>query len=361
MKGGYGGTNNSARFLYEKAAYALRTALTNTTSLPTEIMKEYLSSTTLMVNASTSQDPLTDEDIMKAQKMITDDQTMFFEALMKTQEAKVALAEKEAEYQEQKIEYAEKIKDIDEQIADLTQRVAMAQGEVKAAEAAYTTVSTAITGSLTVQAPRSGTISTILKKPGEFAEPGMPLASVSAGKNQERFVRFRIPGNSIPPHTGAMLRVVRPGFANNSKQAKLLGVGTSLDATGSYLADAMLQDAPDWPIHASVRVLASTNDTPVIRIPLAAVAWNEDNGAYVWTVDADRTLHIQIIVTGKTLDDTIEVQEGLVHGDTYVVKILPELEEGMNIGALELSIPSSQNQEPSPQENNGGGGHGHEE
>ena len=301
--------------------------------LPIETMKN-TPAAIKVANSSAPFDPLTWAEITATQKMMADDQNMFFESLKEYQEAVAAVAEKESEYKMQELEAAETTKDISEQLADLEQKVTMAQGEVKAAEAKYTTIASSINQGLNVIAPRAGFVSTILKRTGEFVMPGVAMATVNSGNTRDRFVRFRIPGNTTPPKTGTSLTVIRAGFPKDGTQAKLTGVGLSRDNNGSYMADATISDAANCPVHASVRVLTKETLSTTVRVPLGSVVWNEQGKAVIWKVGSDDALHQEQLNNGKTWADTIEIPKGLANGDQYVAKITPDLKEDLSVKSV---------------------------
>ena len=149
----------------------------------------------------------------------------------------------------------EQSREIENEIATLKQDLAMEEGNAAAKEAAYRTVRDSTQGGYALVAPRNGIVSSILKKPGEFVEPGMAVAVVTGGGGHDLIVRMHIPNNIKRPEIGEALSIVRTGFPKDIRKAKLIGIGGALDETGSLSADALLTDVNDWPIGASVRVL----------------------------------------------------------------------------------------------------------
>ena len=156
----------------------------------------------------------------------------------------------------------------------------MAQAEADAAETAYKTVAREINGGSYIISPRAGTVSAIYKKVGDLVDPTMPIAVISGTNNSNLIVRMNIPNNIVKPKKGDEISIVRPGFPRDIYKAKILGIGTTLNEAGSYMADAVLIDKVNWPASASVRVIASENSNlPIIKI--SSILWDENGLPYM--------------------------------------------------------------------------------
>lgn len=250
-------------------------------------------------------------------------------------------------------ETAEKLKDIDEKLIDLDRQLQLARAEAKGAAVAYYTISNALTGGLNITAPRAGIVSIIMKKNGDFVNPGTAVASINSGNEKDRIVRFRIPGNVIPPKAGETLTVIRPGFPKDGKKIKLVGIGVSLDSNGSFLADADFIEPVDWPVHASVRVLASADQSGQVLVSLSAVWWDDDGNSMVWLVTEENRIRQQEVKTGRTLGDKIEILEGLAQGSRIVSKATSDLKAGTQLDQLSRTTENKTEEQPE------GDGHGH--
>jgi hypothetical protein len=204
-------------------------------------------------------------------------------------------------------------------------------------EATYNTVKAASTGNYPIVAPKSGIISSIMKRPGEFVGLGMPVAVVTTAGSDDILVRMRIPSNIQKPKVGESLSIVRPGFKTDIQQAKLVGVGISLDETGSYVADAVFTQATKWAIGASVRVLAPVNQTVFIKP--SAVFMNEEGMPTVWAVSEADRIFAKKITLGRTLGNSLEVYTGLVNGDRYITNPRPDIRENMFLVDIEVVSP----------------------
>lgn len=229
----------------------------------------------------------------------------------------------------------EQLRDIEREISTLKQDLAMAEGDVSAKEVAYQTVRSGVQGNLSIIAPRSGTVSSITKKIGEFVGPGIPVAVVTSDKENEYIVRFRIPSNIHKPEIGQEFYVTRSGFPEVMPRAKLIGVGNSLDDTGSVMADALLLEPVDWPVGVSLRVMMpSLSDTP--EVSLSSLWWDSKGDPNVWAVSEALRVYAKKVTLGRTLGEKIEIYSGLSRGDHYIAKIVPGITEDMLLGDVKV-------------------------
>jgi multidrug efflux pump subunit AcrA (membrane-fusion protein) len=256
-------------------------------------------------------------------------------------------------------DYATDIKEIDAKIAELRKDLAIAEGDVLAKEAAYKTVNNAVSGGNAIVSPRNGVVSTILKKLGEFVAPGMPVAVVTSGGQDERIIRFSVPNNILKPTVGDTLVLVRPGFSSDQVHARLVGIGSALDDMGSYMADAVFVERNDWPIGASVRVLPG-GDQGVITVGISSILWNEDGKPYVFGVTTAGRLYAKTLTLGRTLGAAVEVYAGLVNGDRYVVTPTDRMHEDALLSELVAEQEGSNPNEPMGSDMEGMDIHSHE-
>lgn len=323
----------------------------------------YFDAVIKMVAASYTSDELTSDQLSELRTMTAMDQTTFLEAVRDYQMSKTELIEMKTEYRltltEKQTDYAMQRKEIEEQIAMLEKDVAMNMGRVEAAGASYKTVSDSIKGGLSIISPADGVISSVMKKTGDFVEPGMAIASLNTGRKEDRFIRFYIPSNLAMLEPGTELTIMRPGFANDAKKIKLIGTGTALNDNGSYVADAKFIDQIDWPVRASVRVLPPLGFVSNISVALAAVWWDDKAQANVWLVTEENRIRPQQIKIGRTLGDRLEIMEGLQLGNQYVLKALPELITGQKL--TDIKIEDEKNPGDGTESDDKQPAHGHDE
>ena len=337
----YGILNIVAQNRYEVLVLKLVAELNVPDSLPVDTAKDYFAEAVKIANF-TPESP----DMADIRPMMRMDQENFLKMLgdYRTEESMVSM--KEADY---KLMYAKEQKEIGMEVADLDKEYAMSQADVKAAEASYDTVSRSVNGGVYIIAPRSGVISTIQKKVGDFVGPGMGIAYINTGDASERFVRIRIPSNVRLPKAGSIFRVMRPGFSEDVRNVKLTGVGTSLDESGSYMADAEFLDSVDWPVGASVRVIKASSDSSSILVRSSAIWRNAEGNPMVWKISEVGRIFAKEIKLGRTLGSNIEVYEGLADGDRYIATSNASVREDVMLKDI---LPK----EVAPAKSNGGSG-----
>lgn len=294
----------------------------------------YFGSAIKLANASIADgDMLTGKDLDSLKSMLIADQSMFAGALG-------AIKDTEIESLHVEKEFIEKLAEIDKELAELQKMLAVSEGEITAKESAYGTIAAAINGGYSIVASKSGVVSAIMKKPGDFVSPGMPVATVTSGKN-EQFVRMRLPNNVQKPKIGEIFSVIRPGFANDTRKARLVGIGSSLDETGSYMADAIFTETVDWPIGASVRVIVPSNSS-AITIKSSAVVFGEGGKPFVWGVTEAGRVFKKPITVGRIMGENTEAYEGLKNGDRYIVLPTADIREDILVDDTKGDAPSDE-------------------
>lgn len=319
-----GQQNSGLRDQFPSIYFAAKSDIETTGKSPVESGLAYYDLAIKLADASLPDDAaLTSLALSDLKTMLHQDQQDFVMAIDEEKKTELmAVDTKKASF--------EQLQGIDNEIATLTQDLSMAEGDVSAKEASYQTVRSGVQGATAILSPKSGTVSSITKKIGEFVGPGMPVAVVTGDKGSDYVVRFRIPSNVRMPIVGDEFYVTRPGFPETMPRAKLIGVGNSLDDTGSVMADALLLDPIDWPVGLSLRVMAAT-DSGTLDIPLASVWWDANGGANVWAVSDAGRVYGKKVTLGRTLGEKIEIYTGLSRGDHYIVKPVPGITEDMLI------------------------------
>lgn len=270
-------------------------------------------------------------------------------------EQRAEVYEKIAELNEARIgsaDVSEKLSEVDEQILDVDKELSLARSKLQAAQAAYNTINDAVGTDVSIVAPQSGAVSALFKPAGEYVELGSAVASVNAGT--DKTIRFRIPGNVMPPKAGDRLTAVRPGFAKDPKRIRITGVGEALDRNGARLADASFVEPVDWPVHASVRVTAGPGQATAPPLVSLTAIWFDDEGrANVWVVGDDDRIEPKVVKTGRTLGNKVELLEGGDSGTRIVSVAGPALRAGMKLPKA-AEAPNDTGEEPA------GDGHDHE-
>lgn len=326
-----GSQNSSLRSGFPAIVFNVLSDLDDINKVPEQSALIYFDNAIKLANASTTDGAvLTAANISSLKMGLILNQQLFVEVLGKIKMLELEIADIGRTSIDTSAE-------IDAMKAELKKDLAMAEGKVAAQEATYATVRTAVTGTYSIVAPKSGTISSIMKRPGEFVGPGMPMATVTAEGKDDTLVRMRIPNNVQKPKVGELLSVTRPGFKTDIQQVKLVGVGISLDETGSYMADAVFTEATPWAIGASVRVLAPANQ--VVFIKSSSFFLDEKGMPVVWAVSEAERIFAKKVTLGRTLGNSLEVYSGLVSGDRYITNPTPDIREDMFLGDLQVVSP----------------------
>lgn len=309
----YGSLNQDVQNTFEPALVKLIGKLKESADVPIDGAEQYFALAIRLANSSG-----TDATVEDFRTLAGEDQKEFLEMLADYREAEAELADKETEYAIM----------ISERGAMVERDRSLAYAEATAAEAAFATVSREIRGDVYITSPRAGTVSAIYKKVGDLVLPEMPIAVVAGYGDGQRIVRIKIPSNVQRPAKGDNVSVMRPGFPNDTHQATILGVGSTLDETGSYMADARIVDAVSWPAFASVRVIAPSA-SHISRIRTSAV-WSDVNGVpTVWLVSPAGRIFSKHLTLGRTLGAFVEVYDGLAGGDRYLARPTPDIQEDM--------------------------------
>jgi multidrug efflux pump subunit AcrA (membrane-fusion protein) len=265
---------------------------------------------------------LTEADLTELKTMLIEDQSEFITMLGE-------IKSMELEKVDTQRESIDTLAEIDSMIFELEKELAMSAGDVVAKEKAYITVKGSITGGYSIVAPNRGVVSSIMKKPGEFVGPGMPVATVTSDSRNQAIVRIQMPNNIQKPEVGEILSVIRPGFGTDVQKARLVGIGSSLD-DGSYMADAVFTEETKWPVGSSVRVLAPANSS-TITIKYSSIFWKDEGIPTVWQISEAGRIFAKKLTVGRTLGPSIEVYTGLQNGDRYVTDPALDIKEGMFI------------------------------
>jgi len=322
LKDAIGAQNVRLRDAFPSVLFATLSDIDTPDKLPLVSGLAYFELTIKLADASIPDGSmLTDLELMNLKAMLHRDQESFIMAADKLRETELMAVDTEKTSFEQ-------VRMNDNDIAMLRQDLAMAEGDLAAKEAAYQTVKNGVLGNAAIVAPKGGTVSSIMRKVGEFVGPGMPVAVVTGGQSSDYIVRFRIPSNIRKPEIGQEFYVTRSGFPQMMPRAKLIGVGNSLDDTGSIMADALLLEPVDWPIGVSLRVVTGV-DTETLEIPLSSIWWDAGASPNVWAVSLGGRLYAKKVSLGRTLGDKIEVYGGLSRGEQYIVKSVPGIAEDM--------------------------------
>lgn len=336
----YGLYDPSLQNSFESELIALSATLQKSTDVPLDEAQKYLALAVRLANLSGAGDTVAP---FKAQA--ASDQKEFLDMLADYRAAQSAVSDKATEYK----------LDIAQRGAELEKDRGVAHAAAQAAQVSYDTVLQQVSGSQSIVAPRSGTISAIYKKTGDLVNPDVVLAIVSGDSSSGLIVRMHIPNNIKQPAAGDTLAIVRPGFPTDVRKAKLVGIGSIVDESGTYMADAVLSSAGDWPAGTSVRVLAPSG-TATVAIPSSALWWSDTGSPMVWRVSDAGRIYSSKITVGRTIGSMLEVYSGLKNGDRYMKRNSADMREDMMLD--ELTGLQTQDMEGSADQSKKSGGMG---
>ncbi len=342
-RGQYGILNQSIQSSYEASLILLVNKMKDGIDLPIEDAQNYFDLAIQLANNTV-------DNAAGFKAMASTDQKEFFNMFSDYKVAQAEVSDKETEY---KLMLSEKS-------SMLEKDKSMALSDVTAMEASYLTVYNEIKGEAYIKSPRSGTISAIYKKVGDLVGPEMAIAVVAGGNNSSLIARIHIPNNIIKPKVGEILTAIRPGFPKDTREVKIVGIGSSLDETGSYMADAVFVGNIDWTIGSSVRVLASSTSTsPVIKY--SSIIWSDSGKPFVWAVSVAGRIYKKQINIGRILGTQVEIYEGLKNGDKYISSPTSDIKENMLLEDI-ISVPLLKNSGENRAKKSGGhGDDGHED
>ncbi|MSU75595.1 MAG: hypothetical protein EXS55_03720 [Candidatus Magasanikbacteria bacterium] len=336
LKNYIGVISSDAKNNFDNAVLALGKDLQDPSAIPEASTFAYLKATQKLLLASlgsSDADGLPETELIELRNAVGTDQTAFLDTLNEYNEAKItlvgAVGNKNSLVASAGADYAEKKNELDKKIAELDRELQLAQAEVGAAEAAYGTVASGVAGQI-ITAPQSGVISALYKNIGDHAAPDTAIAGISSASTKGRFVRFHIPSDLQTPEVGEEIAIERPGFPLNGVKAKVVGIGLSLDANGSYSADADFLTPINWPVHASVRVIASHSNQSIL-VPFTAVWWNDKGIANVWLVMENNVIRPRAVKVGRAVGDKIEIEDGLEVSERFVARATLDLKTGQSI------------------------------
>ncbi len=320
---GFGALNSSLRNNFTPVIFNAWSSLKDVDTVPEKSGLLYFDMAIKLVNTSITSEALSGASLESLGQMLIQAQSEFITVLGEIKDI-------ELERVNTQRESIDTLAEIDAMITELEKELAMSEGDVKAREVAYASVRDSISGGYSIVAPNSGIVSSIMKKPGEFVGPGMPVATVTAEDNDHVVVRMLIPNNIQKPEVGEILSIIRPGFGTDVQKARLIGIGNSLD-DGSYMADAVFTEKTKWTIGASVRVLEPISSSNV-SIKYSSIFWSEEGMRTIWAISEADRIFAKKITVGRSLGALIEVYTGLKNGDRYITDATLDIKEGMYLG-----------------------------
>lgn len=233
---------------------------------------------------------------------------------------------------------------VDDQQATVNKLMAAVQADSAAIETAQINL-----GFCTIRAPISGRVSLYQTDAGNLIEVSSQTGIVSITQDKPISVVFTLPESELPRVQDAMTKRQPPVlvYTGDRKtklaQGSLLTPNNTIDtATGTIQLKAVFQNDDDrlWPGEfVDAQVLVDTLHGAV-TVPLAAVQHGPD-GLFVYTVDANNTVHEQKVEISYQNTGTAVVAKGLQPGQNVVVAGQSRLAPGMRV-VMNNTAPASQ-------------------
>jgi RND family efflux transporter MFP subunit len=168
-------------------------------------------------------------------------------------------------------------------------------------------------------APISGIVSVKNFSAGEYAGPGVPLASV-VNTHQLKATVFVDERNAYQLKNGQVAAIVTDVFPGREFAGIVQFISPKGDENHNYQVDLLLSNTENLLFRAGTHVSVRFDFSPeaeVLHIPKIALIQDREE-PYVFVVKGSH-VESRAIVTGARLDKTIEVVSGLAAGDEVVV------------------------------------------
>jgi RND family efflux transporter MFP subunit len=180
-----------------------------------------------------------------------------------------------------------------------------------------------------------GIITATLAEPGQVVAIGQPVARLAHKGEKEAVVS--LPETSLAEARDAKATVRLWSDRDRKFQARLRELSPQADqATRTFAARFTILDADDsvaFGMTATV-VLERERETPVARVPLAAVL-NRGTGPTVYVVDDNGALALRPVTVASFTGDAALITGGINNGERIVTLGVQTLEAGLRVRTIE--------------------------
>jgi membrane fusion protein, multidrug efflux system len=191
-----------------------------------------------------------------------------------------------------------------------------------------------------VRSPIAGTVQTRTVQTGQFAQPGMVLATIL--RRDPMLLRFDVPeAEAARVRTGMAARFTTPGIGS-ALEAKITHVAAGANVASRMVPVVAEVSAPPADLRpgafAEVIVpVGGSADAPVI--PETAIR-PSDKGFLAYVVDGNKA-RMRVLTLGiRTADGLVEVRSGLKPGEPLVVRGSEALSDGASV-RVEARAPAA--------------------
>lgn len=179
-----------------------------------------------------------------------------------------------------------------------------------------------------VPAPFAGRIVARLVDPGAMATPGSPLLTLEGG-------RLRLEASIPEKHIGRLkvgdpisVHIDATGADLQGKVDEVVPQGER--ASHTFLVKIALPEEGEARSGMFGRAFVPLGETKAILVPKQA-AWQKEGLWYIFAVNAEGTIRLRLITTGRTLGERLQVLSGLAPGDRIVARGRENARDGAKV------------------------------
>jgi RND family efflux transporter MFP subunit len=181
-----------------------------------------------------------------------------------------------------------------------------------------------------VRAPYEGQVVAKMINPGDLASPGAPFFTI---EQKGLFCAdLVLPERHIQAvKLGLEVEVVIPALSTQPVTGSVGRIIPSADARSrSFQIKVGLPEEPDLKSGMFARVFIPLGGTGMLLVPKSAIV-EQGQLQGVFIVDDQMAARFRLVRTGKSIDGQVEVVSGLKPGGSYIVKVSPELQDGVKV------------------------------
>ena len=182
-----------------------------------------------------------------------------------------------------------------------------------------------------INSPLKGTVKTRHVKVGEFVKKGAPLAEIL--DLEKVLVKVSIPEQEIMEiREGEVVTVELYALSNSQYQGKVQTIGLEADSRNRTFPVEIVVDNAKRELRpgmlARVTFTKQISDEQVV-IPRHSIL-ERDNGRIVFLVDQEKAMKRRIVI-GQSMQDNVQVLQGLKSGDSLVIEGHTKLTDGESV------------------------------